>query len=116
MDYWYKATVVKVYDGDTITVDVDLGFDMCFHDVKIRLHGIDTPEIRGEERPEGLVARDRVRELIMSKEVQINTIRDRQGKYGRYLGIVFIPGEDGELININELLVKEGLAEEVDYD
>ena len=52
--YEYKAIVKKVYDGDTITVDIDLGFGITFNDKSIRLSGIDTPEIRGEERLEGL--------------------------------------------------------------
>ena len=51
--YIYKAEVVSVYDGDTITVDIDLGFNVVLRKQKIRLGGINTPEIRGEEREEG---------------------------------------------------------------
>ena len=52
--YEYKGYVTKVYDGDTITVDIDLGFDILFKNQKIRLSRINTPEVRGEEREEGL--------------------------------------------------------------
>ncbi len=52
--YNYKVKkVVNVYDGDTITVDIDLGFNMVMCNQKLRLYGINTPEVRGEEREEG---------------------------------------------------------------
>jgi micrococcal nuclease len=110
--YHYTADVVSVYDGDTIRVNIHLGFGLNWKGekskgVSIRLYGIDTPEVRGEERPQGLIARDRVRELILGKTVTIKTIMDSTGKYGRYLGIVVM--EDGT--NLNDLLVSEGLAE-----
>lgn len=114
MNYKYKAKVVSIYDGDTITVDIDLGFDVILKNRKIRLYGIDTPEIRGEERPDGLVSRDYLRDLIGDQEIVLETIKDKTGKYGRYLGIVhYDMGE--ELINVNELLVAEGLAIEATY-
>ena len=104
--YEYKAKVIKVYDADTITVNMDLGFDV--HITKsIRLADIDAPEIRGKERPEGLKARDFLRTLILDKEVIIKTERDRTGKYGRYICNVFYEKDD-LTIHINDLLVKEG--------
>lgn len=103
--YYYKATITEAYDGDTVTAIVDLGFNISSK-IKLRLLGIDTPEIRGEERPEGLIARDYVRDLLLNKEVMIETFKDRTGKYGRMLATIYIDG-----ININEHLVKEGYAE-----
>ena len=103
--YNYRAFVTKVYDGDTITVDVDLGFGIKYEEIKIRLYGIDTPEVRGIERPEGLVSRDWLREKIFNKEILVKTIRDKTGKYGRYLGIIYLDG-----INLNDELVTKGLA------
>lgn len=87
--YRYKAKVIDVYDGDTITCEVDCGFNIK-HTIKVRLAQIDTPEIRGEEREAGLVVRDIVRELILDKEVIIVTDKDRTGKYGRYVATVYI--------------------------
>ena len=104
--YEYRALVRKVYDGDTITVDIDLGFDMLLRNQKIRLLGINTPEVRGKERPEGLKSRDALRDKIGSKWVIIKTKKDKKGKYGRWLGTIFIEDE-----NVNEWLIKEGLAE-----
>lgn len=103
--YQYKATVIDVYDGDTITAKVDLGF-LVSQEMKLRLYGIDTPELRGPERPEGLKVRDILREKILNKEVIIHSYKDKQGKYGRYLANIFLDGED-----INQWLVDQGHAQ-----
>ena len=108
--YNYRALVMSVYDGDSITVDIDLGFNNWMKNQKVRLYGIDTPEIRGEERPGGLIARDRLRELILDKEIVIKSYRDKTGKYGRWLATIFIKDVDGAWENINQLLLAEGLA------
>ena len=105
MDYIYKALVTGVYDGDTITVDIDYGMDIWRKDVKLRLARIDTPEIRGAERAEGLKVRDYVRDLILNKYITIKTIKDSTGKYGRYLAEVLIDD-----MNLNDHLVEEGMA------
>tara|TARA_R110000772_G_scaffold258640_1_gene375920 strand:- start:9 stop:362 length:354 start_codon:yes stop_codon:yes gene_type:complete len=106
----YRAIVTGVYDGDSITIDIDLGFNNWKKNQKVRLFGINTPEIRGEERPDGLVARDRLRELILDKEIIITSYKDKSGKYGRWLATVFLK-QDGMFENINTLLLAEGLAE-----
>jgi micrococcal nuclease len=113
--YEYRATVIDVYDGDTIRAIIDLGFGVQLRGetgkgVSIRLAGLNTPEIRGEERPEGLISRDRLRERILDKEVIIKTFKDEKGKYGRYIGEIFIEDE-----SINEWLITEGLAERREY-
>jgi len=104
--YTYKATIIDVYDGDTVTALVDLGFHTKVQ-LRIRLFGINTPEIRGKERESGLKARDRVNALIMGKEVVLKTHRDRQEKYGRWLAEIFLPGSE---VSINTLLIEEGHA------
>ncbi len=101
--YEYDAYVTKVYDGDTITVDIDLGFEVWLKGQKLRLIGIDTPEVRGPERPEGILARDALRSMILNKKVRIKSYG--RGKYGRWLSEVFI-----EDININQRLLAEGFA------
>ena len=108
--YAYKATVLDVYDGDTIRLKIDLGFGIVLENESVRLFGINTPELRGEEREDGLVSRDRLRELILGKEVTLITIKDSKGKYGRYLGTIYLEVDD-ELIDINQQLITEGLAE-----
>ena len=103
--YEYKATVTKVYDGDTITVDFDLGFGILIRKQKIRLLGVNTPEVRGSEKPQGIISRDALRQRILGKVVTIKTSKDKKGKYGRWLGEVFMEEE-----NINKWLLKEGYA------
>lgn len=109
--YTYRAAVTSVYDGDTCTLDIDLGLHMWSHDEKIRLNRINTPELRGSDRQRGLAARDRLRELVLGKDIILQTIKDKQGKYGRLLGELWIINESGEFLNINDLLVAEGHAE-----
>lgn len=104
--YQYKAKIIDVYDGDTVTAVVDLGF-YHFQQMKFRLYGINTPEIRGEEREKGLVVRDIMRAMILDKEVTINSYKDKQEKYGRYLANIIIDG-----IDVNQWLVLNGHAEE----
>ncbi|MFN2152920.1 MAG: thermonuclease family protein [Anaerolineales bacterium] len=114
--YHYRATVTDVYDGDTCTVDIDLGLKTWVRGEKVRLYRINAPELRGVERPEGLKSRDFLREQIDGKDVIIQTIKDRKGKYGRYLAEIWLQADDGEAININDLLVKNGFAVYKDYD
>lgn len=104
--YQYRAIITDVYDGDTVTADIDLGFDIWRRNERLRLYGIDAPEVRGEEREQGVLARDALRERLKGKEVTICTIKDKTGKYGRYLVRIF---EKGRLINL--WLVRVGHAE-----
>ena len=112
--YCYEALVTAVYDADTITVDLNLGLSVVRKGLRLRLYGIDAPEVRGVERPEGLVARDFLRDLILDKKITVETIKDSTGKYGRYLANIWIKLGDGD-VNINELLVQEGHAEFREY-
>ena len=109
----YKASLVKVVDGDTIDVDLDLGFGVWLKKQRVRLYGINTPESRTrdlEEKKRGLAAKDRVIELIENcEELSIRTIINKKarGKYGRILAEILADG-----INVNETLVSEGHAVE----
>ena len=101
--YEYRAYVTKVYDGDTITVDIDLGFEVWLKGQKLRLSGIDTPEVRGSSRSEGLKARDALRVMILEKVISIKS--HGRGKYGRWLADIYLEG-----VNINQRLLSEGFA------
>ncbi len=110
MKYEYKAHCTAVYDGDTITCDIDLGFGVWLKKQKIRLNGINTPELRGgtaKTKAAGRASRDRLRELILEKEVQLETFRDKRGKYGRWIALVYLPDS---AVTINTKLVEEGHA------
>jgi micrococcal nuclease len=109
--YTYRAHVTKVYDGDTITADVDLGMGVWLRKQKIRLFGLNAPEMRGESRNEGIKSRDFLRKLVLNKEVVLVTYKDSKGKWGRWLGDIFIPNDEGVDICINSVLINKGYAE-----
>ena len=111
--YEYRAIVVKVYDADTLRADIDLGFGVWLKNQSIRWLGIDAWEVRGEERELGITARDRVRNLILGKEVILKTYKDDKGKYGRWLAEVYMA--ETTLLewetSLNQQLINEGHAE-----
>lgn len=114
--YTYSAFCVRVVDGDTLDLDVDLGFGVHKHD-RFRISGINTPETFGvkkesQEYAEGMKAKNRLEELVTGKELIVKTEKDKKGKYGRYIAniIIELTGED-----VGEILVKEGLAERKIY-
>lgn len=106
--YTYKAIVQRIVDGDTIIVDIDLGFGVWLREQSVRLSKINAPEIRGATREAGLVAKDFLSKLILNKWVQVRTEKG-DDKYGRWLATVLIE-EDKNLIDINHKMVVEGHA------
>jgi len=111
--YHYKARVVSVYDGDTVTVLIDLGLNI-FAKRKVRLIGINTPEIRtrdADEKKRGLEARDYLRERVLEKEIIIHTVG--KGKYGRWLGEIWTLDDYGDTIleSVNDELIRTGHAQ-----
>jgi len=107
--YKYYATVLKIVDGDTIDVLVDLGMGVHRKE-RLRFSRINAWEIRGEHKAKGKLAKARVAELIpVGEKILIQTEKDKQGKYGRYLAEIFIL--EGSLSkNLNDLLLNEGHA------
>lgn len=108
--YEYKAHIVSVYDGDTIRADIDVGFSIIFKNIDLRLFGINAPEMVGVNKLQGTIARDALRKRILDKDVVIQTYKDKQEKYGRYLATVLLEGE-----NINAWLVANKYAVAVNY-
>ena len=107
--YSYAATVVDIYDGDTFTVEFEIGFGLTFEDV-IRLARVDTPELRGGEREEGKKVRDYVEKLIMNKRLIAVTDKDDRGKYGRLISEIYFY-KDESWINLSDHLIEKGMAE-----
>ena len=105
LNYVYKAHVDSVYDGDTLTCSIDCGFGVVLRKQKIRLYGLNAKEVRGEDREAGIAVRDALRDKILNQDILLKTVKDRKGKYGRYLGIIFCKGE-----NINEWLLQNDYA------
>lgn len=108
---YYVKKVTNVVDGDTIDVDIDLGFDISFSS-RVRLAGIDTPESRTSDKAEkvlGLESKEYLKSKIKdAKSVVIKTEKmDSSEKYGRILGWVYLDGSD---ISVNEQMISEGYA------
>ena len=107
----YDVTVIKVLDGDTIDVDIDLGFGVCLKDERVRIMGIDTPESRTSDRVEDLfgeAAKARLKELMKDGGKLITTEdkhgEDMKGKFGRILGDFRVP--DGR--KVTDIMIEEG--------
>jgi len=108
--YEYKATVKRVIDGDSLVLDIDLGFYMFMNETKIRLYGLDTPEMNAEDpllRLQAIMAtRYLYDNLEVGSKVTIKTVLDKREKYGRLLATIIT--EDG--FNINDGLLDNKLA------
>lgn len=107
MLYEYSANVVRVVDGDTVDVLVDLGFKISMK-MRLRLQGIDAPEIfRGDEasREKGKLARTWLESQVLGMDVLIVTNKDKTGKFGRYVAKIYLEERD-----ICDEMVKEGHA------
>jgi len=114
--YYYKANITSVYDNNTFTADIDLGLGISIKGQKLRLSRINAPEIRGDTREAGLLSRDFLREKINGKKIIIQTIKDRKGRYGRYIAEAFVVDVTDSFVNINDILVENGFAVHVDYN
>jgi len=110
----------SIYDGDTYRLSIDQGFRMRMERAQVRLAEVDCPSIKGDERPDGLAARDRVRELLEPPAELV--VRARAGdpqRYGRYLVDVrfrpYPPADDDEQWHsLADVLLEEGHAEPYD--
>lgn len=133
--YWYRAKYLKNHDGDTVTLDIDLGFKVGV-EMDVRLYGINTPEVVGLTRARGLQAKTFLESLLTASKdsglLRMKSIKDKADKYGgRYLGELFLPlsfsipepKEEGEfqsakfdpkgvVTNLNQLMIKAGYANE----
>lgn len=123
--YYYRASVVSNYDGDTVRLRVDLGLEagvgVFGRGVAFRLYGINTPELYGADKLKGRESKLALENLVRDRTLIIRTQKapkgeDKRGKYGRYLVTLYFEGDDGGIIDINAWLVGEGLAEWKSYD
>ena len=113
--YEYKCKILRVVDGDTVDVDIDLGFGVWMHKERVRMMGIDTPESRTRDKVEkafGLASKERLKELLPIGSIQIlkteidRSGEDKKGKFGRILGDFLV--DDNR--RCTDILVEEGHA------
>lgn len=120
--YEYKARIIKIVDGDTVDVDIDLGFGIWLANERVRIMGIDTPESRTSDQIEkifGTAAKNRLKELLgpyaTLKTRVASDGEDMRGKFGRVLGDfeVYYHAED-RYSTVAKILIQEGHA--VEYE
>ena len=115
----YKCTILRVVDGDTVDVDIDLGFGVWMRKERIRVLGIDTPESRTRDKVEktyGILAKNFVKSYLpVGSSQTLQTEKDGTGTFGRILGkfLVHDKKEDREM-HLGDIMIREHLA--VKYD
>lgn len=111
--YEYRATVIRVVDGDTLHLDIDLGLDVHVQ-ITGRLARINSPEMG---TPEGILAKDYLMRLLLVPEgrlvFRVYTTKDKREKYGRYLVTLYKEGPENAY-SINQQMIDDGFA--VEYD
>ena len=103
--YRYKVDVVKVVDGDTVDVDIDLGFGMVYKKQRVRMLGIDTPESRTRDLVEkkfGKASKAHLKTILEQGDVEL--VSHDKGKFGRILGDLFI---GGSTFSVNQQMIDE---------
>lgn len=100
---------VRIYDGDTIRLDIHVGFSMKVDRVKCRLWGINAPEVNNPEtRIKGLEVRDYLRMLLLGKTLLgVETLKDRTDGLERYIAKVWAPQPDGSMLFVNDHLIEK---------
>ena len=116
--YEYRAKILRVVDGDTVDVDIDLGFGVWMHKERVRMMGIDTPESRTRDKVEkkfGLASKEYVKAYLPIGSMQIlkteidKSGEDKKGKFGRILGdfLVYDSKEDAKK-KLTEIMISQG--------
>ena len=111
----YRCTIKRVVDGDTVDINIDLGFGIWVHNERVRLYGIDTPESRTrdlEEKKAGIYAKQCVETFLPVGSTQtLKTYKDKVGKYGRILGefVIYDPEQDRQT-TINEYMIRNKIG------
>ena len=111
----YDVILLDCVDGDTVDVDIDLGFGVWLKDERVRIMGIDTPESRTRDKVEklfGTAAKNRLKELLAEGGKLITTENkqgeDMKGKFGRILGDFWVERYEGEREKVTDIMIEEG--------
>lgn len=113
--YEYRCKIKRVVDGDTVDIDIDLGFNVVLANQRVRLYGIDTPESRTRDKVEkvfGIASKEFLKSAL-GKEGTLRTHKDAKGKFGRILGefIIYDPETDSYR-SVNQIMIEKHLAVE----
>ena len=109
--YEYRCIIINVVDGDTVDVDIDLGFSTYLKNRRVRMFAIDAPETRTKDLAEkalGLAAKERLSQLMpVGSTFIVKTVLDKNDSFGRVLGTFY---KDPKETSINEIMLAEGFA------
>tara|TARA_Y100000004_G_C8864516_1_gene390525 strand:- start:422 stop:838 length:417 start_codon:yes stop_codon:yes gene_type:complete len=110
--YEYRCKILRVVDGDTVDVDIDLGFGVWMHRERVRMFGIDTPESRTrdlEEKKYGLAAKEYVKAFLPIGSMQtLQTEKDKTGKFGRILGKFLVhDAKTDSQMSLHKIMIRE---------
>jgi micrococcal nuclease len=105
--YCYKAVVAKIVDGDTIRVNIDLGFGHWMMNQIFNLKGVNAPELKGDCKALGQEAKEALSNLVLGKNIILQTQKSK--KRGRWLGVIYL-----DTINVNEWLIANNYGEYCD--
>ena len=114
-DYIRRAKIVRLVAGDTVAVDIDLGMAITTRQ-RLRLFGINTPEVRGPEKVAGHAATQHLADLLVRYrhegewDIVVQTRKDKRGKFGRYLASLIGADQDGNPVDLNMKMVADGHA------
>tara|TARA_R110002020_G_scaffold302595_2_gene517963 strand:- start:5769 stop:6140 length:372 start_codon:yes stop_codon:yes gene_type:complete len=113
--YIRRARIVRLVDGDTCVIDVDMGMAITVR-ATVRLFGINTPEVRGPEKVAGHAATQHLADLLVRYrhegewDIVVQTRKDKRGKFGRYLASLIGADQDGNPVDLNMKMVADGHA------
>lgn len=101
--YVYRAELVQVIDGNTVLLNIDLGFKVWLHDEKLRLDGVTAPDLKGDQKAEAQKWKTALEDLLAGKELIIETKKEKSGTWPgvRFLATIWANGE-----KVNEALAK----------
>lgn len=114
--YVYRIEPIRIVDGDTVDARVDMGFGIERRKMRIRLLGIDTPEMRGvpeEEKVRARAARDALNQMLWDAAMQDRKVvlhSQSWDSFGRSLGTLFVEQHDGTWLNVSQWLIDTGHA------
>jgi micrococcal nuclease len=110
--YEYKAKLLKVIDGDTADLQIDVGFQMTTIQ-RVRLLRINTPEMKGETREAAIRAKSYLEGLLKLRDGDYLAVRtEKDDAFGRYLAELCVVGFDGQSTNVNQSMLDAGMAVE----
>lgn len=111
--FWYDAEVIRIIDGDTIEIRLDLGCH-TYRRETVRMFGINAPESHGPTAPAGKAAKEHLAKILTgAPTILVHTIRDKSEKFGRLLADIFLPIKDTgvfDTITVNQRMIDAGHA------